>query len=106
ETSDHLLLCCPFSRGLWFQLFHRLGWSSISPSIQDQWLVAWWTQARKRIHKEERRCFDTMVILVRWMIWKERNNRTFDRTTRTLQEVLVRVVDEIVAWFRTGFSKL
>jgi len=47
-----------------------------------------------------------MVILVCWMIWKERNNRTFDRTTRTLQEVLVRVVDEIVAWFQTGFSKL
>ena len=47
-----------------------------------------------------------MVILVCWMIWKERNNKTFDRTTRTLQEVLVRVVDEIVAWFQTGFSKL
>jgi hypothetical protein len=26
---------------------------SLSPSIQDQWLVAWWTQARKNIHKEE-----------------------------------------------------
>ena len=106
ETTDHLLLCCPFSRELWFQLFQRLGWSSISPSIQDQWLVPWWTQARKNIHKDERKCFDSMVILICWILWKERKNRTFDRSIATIQEVIVRVVDEIIVWFLAGFSKL
>ena len=77
-----------------------------SPSSHDQWLVAWWTRARKRIHKDDRQCFDSMVILICWMIWKERNKRTFDRQIRTIHEVLDRVIDEIIAWFQAGFSKL
>ena len=77
-----------------------------SPSSHDQWLVAWWTRARKRIHKDDRQCFDSMVILICWMIWKERNKRTFDRQIRTIHEVLDWVIDEIIAWFQAGFSKL
>ena len=106
ETIEHLLLCCSFSRELWFQLFHRIGWSAVSPSSHDQWLVAWWTRARKRILKEERCCFDSVVILICWMVWKERNKRIFYRQIRTMHEVLDWVIDEICAWFQAGFSKL
>jgi len=106
ETIEHLLLCCSFSRELWFQLFHRIGWSAVSPSSHDQWLVAWWTRARKRILKEERSCFDSVVILICWMVWKERNKRIFDRQIRTMHEILDWVFDEICAWFQAGFSKL
>jgi len=106
ETIDHMLLCCPFSRELWFLLFHRVGWSTISPSSQDQWLVVWWIRARKCIHKEDRQCFDSVIILVCWMLWKERNDRVFNRKLRTVQEVLLWAVDEISAWFQAGYSKL
>ena len=40
------------------------------------------------------------------MIWKERNNRTFNRRVQTIDEVLALVVDEIVSWFAAGFKCL
>ena len=51
----------------------------------------------RRQEKDDRHCFDSMVILVCWMLWKERNDKTSDRSVRTLAEVLDWVVDEIVA---------
>ena len=69
-------------------------------------MVAWWTVARKSIHKDNRQCFDSVVILVSWMLWKERNNRTFDRIVRSVLELLGWVVEEIVAWYLAGFCWL
>ena len=40
------------------------------------------------------------------MLWKERNDRVFNRKLRTVQEVLLWAVDEISAWFKAGYSKL
>ena len=39
-------------------------------------------------------------------MWKERNDKTFDRRVRTVQEVIVRVNDEITAWAQAGFRHL
>ena len=74
--------------------------------MQNQRLVEWWTAARKRIQKEDRQCFDTLVILTRWILWKERNNRTFDRSVKTLPEIVAWVADEIASWFQAGFRRL
>ena len=106
EAIDHLLIQCPFSREIWLNLFHRIGWHTVSPAVQNLWLVDWWNVARKSIEKSYRHCFDSIVILVCWMLWKERNNRVFDRRIRTVVEVLVWIFDEIVAWFQAGFSRL
>ena len=56
--------------------------------------------------KDNRRCLDTLVILTSWLLWKERNDRTFDRQVRTVHDVLARVYDEIVDWFQAGFRRL
>ena len=104
ESIDHLLIQCPFSREVWFNLFCRIGWHSVSPTNQNSWVVDWWTLARKSIHKDERQCFDSMVTLMCWMLWKERNGRIFDQRFRTVADVLVGVIDEIVAWSRAGFT--
>ena len=106
ETIDHLLICCPFSRELWYNLFRRIGWATVTPSVQDKWLVVWWNKARKSIQKQDRPCFDSVVITVTWILWKERNNRIFNRAVKTLAETLDWVVDEIAAWFQAGFSCL
>ena len=34
--------------------------------------------------KELRKGFDSMVLLIGWMLWKERNERTFSNKTRTV----------------------
>ena len=49
---------------------------------------------------------DSLVILVCWLLWKERNNRTFDRRLQTIQDVLARIANEIVVWYQASFRHL
>ena len=39
-------------------------------------------------------------------MWKERNNRTFDRRVHTIQETLAKVKEEIIIWHKAGFRQL
>ena len=81
EEIDHLLLACPYSVEVW-SLALRL------PGLDDLLLLdmasfwVWWTTSRKRVAKTARRGFDSMVLLVGWELWKERNSRTFDAAAR------------------------
>ena len=106
ETIDHLLICCSFSRDIWFRLLRKFGWEAVTLDPQVNNLAIWWIAARKRIPKENRRCFDSLVVLTCWLLWKERNDRTFDRRVRTIDNVLTWVGDEILAWFQEGFKHL
>ena len=65
----------------------------------------WWQFGRKRFGKVDRR-FDSLMILTFWTIWKERNRRTFDNVTQSVDEVVNRVFEEAVAWARAGFRSL
>jgi hypothetical protein len=38
----------------------------------------WWLSTRVRVRTNERRASDTLVILVSWRPWKQRNARSFD----------------------------
>jgi hypothetical protein len=37
--------------------------------------------SRKRLPKEIRRGFDSFFFIVGWLLWKERNTRTFNRVS-------------------------
>ena len=87
-------------------IFHRLGWHSHAPGADIISLADWWQGARKQILKEGRKCFDTLVLLICWLIWKERNGRIFDRKMRSVDEMLSWVVDESVCWCQAGFKHL
>ena len=97
ETIDHLLITCPFSREIWFKVLHKVGWDFAVPNVQTEKFTTWWTDIRKQIPRSNRRGFDSLVVLICWQIWKERNNRTFDRSTSTIDGGVVRVIDEITA---------
>ena len=79
-------------------MLRKLEWDAATPTPQTAFFAAWWVEARKRIHKEGRKCFDSLVVLVRWLIiWKECNVRTFDRRVSRIEALLCRVADELVA---------
>ncbi|KAK1601250.1 hypothetical protein QYE76_017578 [Lolium multiflorum] len=40
-------------------------------------LQRWWTEARKRVRRIDRKRFDSMVISTTWTLWKQRNARAF-----------------------------
>jgi hypothetical protein len=62
----------------------------------------WWLLVRKQVPKIRRRDFDTVVILVHWRIWKERNSRIFDGVQHSAQEVFEGIRDEIAMWRYAG----
>ena len=46
------------------------------------------------------------MVLICWLLWKERNNTTFDRRVQAVQDVVLRVADEIVFWVQADFRRL
>jgi len=51
-------------------------------------------------------CFDSLVILTSWMIWNERNRRTFDGIAKTVTELLASIEEEAVSWLLARFRHL
>ena len=104
ETIDHLLTNCPFSREVWFKVLRKVGWERVMPNTHTYSLASWWSEARKQLPKVDGRDFDSLVILVSWLLWKKRNNKTFDRRVRMVDEVVLSVRDEVVAWSHAGLA--
>jgi len=106
ETIYHLLLSCTFSREVWFQVLRRLGYERLLHQAQSDYILDWWAHARKLIPKIWRRGFDSLAVLICWLLWKERNDRTFNRRSHTVVDVVRRVFDEIITWSQAGFRQL
>jgi hypothetical protein len=76
DSMNHILAQCPYARQVWFGCLRSAGLILLEPG-QDSTLEDWWRGARGRVHKEDRRKFDTLVILVAWSLWKQWNARVF-----------------------------
>ena len=103
-VNSHLLLNCSFARQIWYLVLQRLRWHSLTPNGRCFDLATWWTSSRKKLTKVDRKAFDTLVILTSWMIWNERNRRTFDSRVKTVHELWTCILDEAVAWDIAGFK--
>jgi len=58
-----------------------------------------WTTSRKRLPKDNRKAFDTFVLLVVWLIWKERNGRVvFDREASMPRVLAESILSEGRLW--------
>jgi hypothetical protein len=105
ETSDHLFVACVVARQVWTALLSPIGLGSLAP-CRDDALVDWWLRQRRLLHHDGTSAFDTAVLLVAWCLWKERNNRTFNRVTNSLPVMLRGLLQEAEAWVAAGFSSL
>jgi hypothetical protein len=60
-------------------------------------LERWWTETRKRLRREDRRGFHTLVLLIAWTLWKQRNARVFGNLERQLSTV--QIIDLVLEEF-------
>jgi hypothetical protein len=81
-------------------------WHAVTPQNPIAVFAEWWTAGRKTLGKADRRCFDSLVIFISWIIWKERNRRTFDHSDRTVEDLVNLVLEEAATWVQAGFRVL
>jgi hypothetical protein len=67
---------------------------------------SWWLRQRVRIDASLKPAFDSLILLVAWMVWKERNGRTFSRQASGLRELLMKIIREADDWVLAGFKTL
>jgi hypothetical protein len=72
DRVDHILTQCPYARQFWFEVLRRASLNIQEPGL-DSNLERWWTEARKRVRKLDRKRFDSMIIITAWTLWKQRN---------------------------------
>nr|BAD23063.1 hypothetical protein [Oryza sativa Japonica Group] len=86
---------------VWGRVRTRLGLSCSSPSAD---FADWWLAARKSVAKVDRKTFDAGVILVTWLIWKERNARVFEGIEATILHLCSAMGDEWETWIAADCS--
>nr|CAE01660.2 OSJNBa0084K20.4 [Oryza sativa Japonica Group]CAE02481.2 OSJNBa0076N16.2 [Oryza sativa Japonica Group] len=80
DTANHILFDCMFAR--WFQ--------------------DWWSSFRACLPEHLYDSFDSLVFLVSWRLWKERNSRVFDSALSSISVVLEFIHSEGHMWSLAG----
>ena len=105
ETACHLFLGCVFSRQVWHALLEPIHLVALLPD-RVQELDKWWIQQRGLIDLASRPLFDSLLLLVAWTIWKERNCRLLGRRPSLVLDVVRVVIKEGEDWALAGFAPL
>lgn len=69
-------------------------------------LGRWWTTQRWRIDAASRPIFDSLMLLISWCVWKERNARVFALMTSTAGEVIRAIMKEAADWAAAGYAPM
>jgi hypothetical protein len=105
DKVSHVLVGCVYARQVWIRCLRAFGLTVPILTATDS-LRSWWFEARKRFRRKEKRGFDTLVTLISWRLWKQRNARVFDNGTRQFSEEAL--VDQILAewdlWSKAGLG--
>ena len=59
------------------------------PDNRDQEFAGSWRKAAKRVPKEKKKGFNTLIILGAWLLWKYRNACVFEGASPSMNDLLV-----------------
>ena len=104
ETVDHLLLQCPYSRVVWFEVLRGLDKAELAPSPLSELLV-WWPASIDSWASALRPKVRSLFLLVLRSLWMERNNRVFKYIVRPEARLLDAIVEEAERWKLVGFCE-
>jgi hypothetical protein len=84
ETCLHLFMDCKFTKRLWKEIATWTQIYSLHPSAwpPSETLEKWWT-TMSNAPGASRKGICSLIILVCWEVWNERNARVFDHTEST-----------------------
>jgi hypothetical protein len=99
ETTHPLVSSCRYSRRLWILVAEWVGCRHIHPSERafSDSVLQWWTNITEApdIHHHGT---TSLLLLVLWEIWLERNARVFNRVESSVQTVFAKIKSETSSW--------
>lgn len=106
EDIQHLITSCVFARDFWFRVLSPLGLQRCVPSRHVASLAEWWRKSVKKVPKDKRKGYNTLIILGAWLLWEHCNACVFERARPCLNELLRSFRDKQHLWGLAGARKL
>jgi hypothetical protein len=79
--------------------------ADLAPSREEP-VAVWWLRVRKVVAKPSRKGFDTLVLLVAWSLWKERNSRVHEQAALQPVALVGDILEDARLWARAGFVSI
>ena len=107
ESAPHLLFQCRFTVRIWTKICTWLGILDSSPMIwrHEDSVKDWWLKAVSG-GGDHRKATASLMMLVSWEIWKERNARIFCNTDVATSIVVSKIKEEAHLWALAGAKHL
>jgi hypothetical protein len=103
EDVIHLLATCPFSIQIWHAVLRYCNLRlDLAPSPTTTSLAQWVEQTTNMITGAERKNWSSLVQLIWWTTWNERNARIFRNQSSNVSAVLDRMIEEARTWHTAG----
>lgn len=105
EQLHHLLIHCVYSREVWFKCLRHHRFSYAAP-LPGEKTCEWWLRSRKQLPKPHHATYDSLVMLITWKLWVDRNERTFRHQAKWRPSNLVHnICQDFVQWGRTNLVR-
>lgn len=107
ESAPHLLFQCRFSQRVWANV---ASWIGVNSAITAGWcneisVKEWWFKTILD-RGPPRKALASMLMLVSWELWNERNARVFRNVATTVTMVTARIKEEARIWAIAGARHL
>jgi hypothetical protein len=103
ETISHLLVSCVFARQVWAGLLQPVGLVTLVPQPTEASFESWWRASSLQVQDEQqRKGFNSLVVLGAWVIWKHRNRCVFDGLAPCVSAALPAAREQALIWTVAG----
>lgn len=105
ESSGHLFLHCPWVVPLWSYFIGRFSvvWMQ-SCSLKDL-LSSWQFQSIRAESVQSRELWMLILAAVCWLVWEERNRRTFEDQSRLSRIIIDTILSILYEWLFAGTNR-
>jgi hypothetical protein len=97
ENMQHLFMGCVVVNIIWNKMLQWANLQNTAPATDDS-LQEWWQLARNSLTGKNRKRLDTLAMLITWSVWRERNNRVFEKVYRPTNILLEQIKAEAKQW--------
>jgi hypothetical protein len=105
EDAQHLFSGCVVTNIIWSNMLNWAGLQQVVP-LMDRSLREWWQHRRARMEGTNKTKLNSMVILVAWSIWRERNARVFDNAFKPVNVLIDQIMAEGKQWSLASAGRL